>query len=229
MRFPLHIYCVASYVITSRLFGSASIPAMASSKQTSLTILFDLFVLVCYGFLLTSSPVNCNDLEDTLFRDINTFRASSTYQLSAFERIKKADCFADKVADSLTDEPCSRAGDFENHPGTVPKLPDYNKLSKECHININTTRGGIILPTCIPKLEESLVLADYTKSYYKHYVLSSLYTGIGVGSKNQWVVVVFTTHDRHGSFNGTSAAFVLGLLRCVIGFFLGLFLVSALT
>lgn len=184
--------------------------------------------MILFGFALPFCFFLTKELEDTLFRDINVFRTSSIKQLSAFQRIKKADCFADKVAGSLLDEPCSRAEDFENQPGMVPKLPDYKKLFKKCHININNTKDGIILPTCIPKVNESLVLADYTKSDYKYYLRSRHYTRIGIGSKDQWVVVVVTTPSPQGSFNGTSAASVLGLLRCVIAFFLGLFLVSAL-
>lgn len=56
------------------------------------------------------------------------------------------------------------------------------------------------MPACVPGLVPSLVLTNFTESLYSDSLNDTKYTGIGVGSKGDWIVVVLTTNTPEGSF-----------------------------
>lgn len=56
------------------------------------------------------------------------------------------------------------------------------------------------MPACVPGLDPSLVLANFTQSLYSSNLNDTKYTGIGVGSEGNWIVTVLTTNTPEGSF-----------------------------
>jgi hypothetical protein len=168
----------------------------------------------------------CTEEEDNLLLGINSFRHSSN--LPALSKNDKADCLADEIADELEGEPCSSSTNGASIvPSTATILPDLPKHLKKCKINVNSTAEGIILPVCVPKLIPTLVLTNYTHSPYAKYVNSSKYTGVGVGSEDDWMVVVLSTDTVGGSFAGAvSLVSKVGLGHCLVSLWLFFVLVG---
>ncbi|KAK3189992.1 hypothetical protein Dsin_029553 [Dipteronia sinensis] len=86
------------------------------------------------------------------------------------------------------------------------------------------------MPACVPNLIPDLVLSNYTKSQYSNNLNDSKYTGVGIGSEGNWIVVILTTSTPEGSYvtdtsnNAKNAASLLSkiglgynLLFCLIG------------
>ncbi|MCI76519.1 glycoprotein membrane precursor GPI-anchored protein, partial [Trifolium medium] len=44
------------------------------------------------------------------------------------------------------------------------------------------------MPACVPGLAPNLVLANFTKSLYSENLNDTQYTGIGIGSEDNWIV-----------------------------------------
>ncbi|KAL5566101.1 hypothetical protein UlMin_029265 [Ulmus minor] len=183
-----------------------------------------LFVLAC-AFLLPSSPVLCDGVAEDAFLDtINYYRQSQ--KVSALTKNEKAGCLAEEFAEELDDKSCSTAYDFAKDPAhSVPKAVDYEELLKSCDIDLNTTKDGIILPMCIPRIVASIVLNNYTNSVYGKHLNDSKYTGAGVGSQDDWIVVVLSTNKQSGSFSGAVSSLALGMVQhcSEIVLFLGFF------
>ncbi|PON43945.1 hypothetical protein TorRG33x02_332420 [Trema orientale] len=162
--------------------------------------------------------------EDGLFQGINNYRKS--LNVSELKKNEKADCLADEIADDLEDYPCSGAEEFAGDPAiTVPRLVNFPKLAKKCDIDVNTTMDSIILPVCVPKLVTELVLNNFTKSPYTKFLNNSKFTGAGVGSEDDWIVVVLATDKPSGSVSGAAASLVaFGMVQSLVVSFLGVFL-----
>ncbi|XP_050380762.1 uncharacterized GPI-anchored protein At5g19250-like [Argentina anserina] len=190
---------------------------MASSKLS-------LFALVlAYVFLIQSSPAYCNEEEDDLFDGLNNFR--QTLNLSELTRNDKAGCIADEISDALQGQPCSHAADYEIKPGNGPVFPYFSKLIIKCNIDNSTTADGIILPVCVPNLDPDIVLNNYTNTKFARFLNDSKYTGAGVGSEDDWMIVVLTTDSPSGSFTGGACLVAVGMVHYMVALFLGLFLV----
>lgn len=57
------------------------------------------------------------------------------------------------------------------------------------------------MPACVPNLVPSLVLSNYTQSsLYSGNLNDTKYTGIGIGSENDWIVVILTTNTSEGGY-----------------------------
>jgi len=116
---------------------------------------------------------------------------------------------ADEVAEDIEKMPCENVNQF--YPSTVSgggnvNIPNLRKHIEKCHINISTTSDGVILPVCVFKLEPTIVLSNYTHSdRYAQFLNNSKYTGAGLGSENDWMVLVLTTNTVSGSFSASSA------------------------
>lgn len=151
------------------------------------------------------------DEEDNLLRGINSYRAS--LNLTALRENDKAKCLADEMADQFKDQPCTNTTGANTVPGTEPQFSDYPKLLSKCDLNATTTRDGMIMPACIPNLVSDLVLSNYTKSQYSNYLNDTKFSGVGIGSDDNWVVVVLTTNNPEGSFtpDTSSANLISGL------------------
>ncbi|CAI9776310.1 unnamed protein product [Fraxinus pennsylvanica] len=142
--------------------------------------------------------VICDDEEDNLLREINSYRA--TLNLTALAKNDKAECLADEMADQFKNQPCTNSTGSNTVPGTEPRFSGYPNLLSKCDLNVTVTRDGQILPACVPGLVSSLVVSNFTKSQYSGYLNDTKYTGVGIGSEKDWIVVVLTTSTPEGSF-----------------------------
>lgn len=58
-----------------------------------------------------------------------------------------------------------------------------------------------MLPACVPNLDPTLVLSNYTQSQYSMSLNDTKYTGVGIGSEDNWIVVVLTTSTPEGGYS----------------------------
>ncbi|KAE9593674.1 hypothetical protein Lalb_Chr18g0045571 [Lupinus albus] len=181
-----------------------------------------------FVFLLLSIPVHCGDEEESVFKGINSYR--QVQKLTPFNKVSKASCLAEEVAEELEDEPCENVNQYAPSLTSSPKIPNLQKHINKCDININTTTDGVVLPVCVSKLEPTIVLSNYTHTdRYSRYLNNSVYTGAGLGSEHDWMVLVLTTNTTTGSFSASSdAAGAISLLvnvTTLMGFLImGLFM-----
>ncbi|XP_054787176.1 uncharacterized GPI-anchored protein At5g19250-like [Prosopis cineraria] len=176
-----------------------------------------LFSLLLSSFLFTTHPVLCDDEEDNLYQGINEYRRS--LNLTTLTKNDNAECLADELADQFKNQPCTNTTGANTVPGTEPQLPNYLNLLAKCHLNVSNTRDGAVMPACVPGLDSSLVLTNFTKSLYSDNLNDTKYTGIGIGSDKNWIVVVLTTSTPEGSFleasaNGADMISKIGLMYC---------------
>ncbi|XP_009592359.1 uncharacterized GPI-anchored protein At3g06035 [Nicotiana tomentosiformis] len=150
--------------------------------------------LFLFAPLLIWAPVNCDD-EGHVLSGINSYRQS--HNLPALTKHDKADCLADEIADEMQNQPCPRGGIT---PSPAPQFTQYPKLLDKCDIDINTTTDGIILPVCVHDRVATLVLTNYTQSQHVRFLNNSKYSGAGIGTEDDWTVLVLTTNTVGGSF-----------------------------
>ncbi|XP_060219118.1 uncharacterized GPI-anchored protein At3g06035-like isoform X1 [Lycium barbarum] len=174
--------------------------------------------------LLILAPVNCDDEEGHVLSGINSYRQS--HNVPALTKHDKADCLADEIADELENQPCPRGGIT---PGPASQFAQYPKLLDKCDININTTTDGVILPVCVHDRVATLVITNYTQSQHARYLNNSKYTGAGIGTENDWTVLVLTTNTVGGSFASGATSMISHVFGCshyLMFLLLGLFLVN---
>jgi len=183
---------------------------------------FSRLLLSSLVILLISYPVKCDDdEEDNLYQGINKYRAS--LNLKALTRNDNADCLAEKIADQFKKQPCTNTTGANTVPGTEPQFSNYPDLLSKCDLAISNTRDGNVMPACVPGLVPSLVLANFTKSLYSDSLNDTKYTGIGIGSEDNWIVVVLTTNTPSGTFapyssDGANLISKPGLIYCSVLF-----------
>lgn len=168
------------------------------------------------------------DDEDNLLQGLNSYRQS--LNLPALTKNGKADCLADEIADQIEDRPCTTITSTSNIVPTTPaQITDYPKLLKKCKIDVNTTTDGAIMPVCVHKLVPTVVLTNYTRSQYAKQLNNSKYTGVGLGSEDDWMVVILTTSTQTGSFAGAAVSWVskVALVHYLVPILLGLSLFLA--
>ncbi|KAL7123935.1 hypothetical protein ABFS83_14G015400 [Erythranthe nasuta] len=181
-----------------------------------------LFLSLLFHSLLI---IKCDDEEDNLLLGINQYRAS--LNLTALIKNDRAECLAGEVADQFKGQPCTNTTGSATIPGTEPQYPNFPQFLSKCHLNVTTTRDGQIMPACVPNLDPSLVISNFTKSQYSEYLNSTDFSGIGVNSEGNWMVVVLTTNTPEGSYsvgtnkdNGGSRLNPIGyLMFLLVGFF----------
>ncbi|XP_004494624.1 uncharacterized GPI-anchored protein At5g19250-like [Cicer arietinum] len=160
-----------------------------------------------FTFILLSNPVHCSDKEDSVLKGINSYR--QTKNLPPLYQNDKAHCLADEVADEIEDTPCEKVSQYYpvSGPGGNQRIPNLQKHIDKCGININTTADGVILPVCVSKLEPTIVLSNYTHSdIYAKFLNNSKYTGAGLGSEDDWMVLVLTTNTTAGTFSAATTS-----------------------
>ncbi|XP_007034667.2 PREDICTED: uncharacterized GPI-anchored protein At3g06035 [Theobroma cacao] len=168
---------------------------MAFSKLSPFFSLLLLSIL----FMINFSPIFCDtDEEEDLLKGINSYRAS--LNLTMLTKNDNAECFADELADEFKNQPCTNSTGANTVPGTEPQFANYPKLLAKCHLNVSNTRDGAVMPACVPNLVPSLVLTNFTQSQYSDNFNDTKYTGVGIGSDGDWIVVVLTTGTPEGSF-----------------------------
>lgn len=153
------------------------------------------------------------DEEDRLRQGINSYRTS--LNLTALTKNDNAECFAEEIADQFKNQPCTNTTGANTVPGTEPQFADYPNLLAKCHLNISNTRDGAIMPSCVPNLDPNLVFTNFTQSQYSGKLNDTKYTGAGIGSDGNWIVVVLTTNTSEGSFvtyNAASLTSKIGLI-----------------
>ncbi|KAL1313023.1 hypothetical protein HN51_039601 [Arachis hypogaea] len=168
------------------------------------------------NLLLLSTPAHSSDKEEeSVLKGINSFR--QTQNLPTLNKVKKANCLADEIAEEIEDEPCENVNQF--YPSTrtgaasSANIPNLQKHVDKCDIDINTTTDGVILPVCVSKLEPTVVLSNYTHSdRYARFLNNSRFTGVGLGSEDDWMVLVLTTNTSSGTFSASHAAATTSVL-----------------
>ncbi|KAJ9180220.1 hypothetical protein P3X46_008492 [Hevea brasiliensis] len=185
---------------------------MASLKLIKLF----LFVLLHAIFLLSSS-VLCDDKDEhNVLQGLNSYRTS--LRLPPLSRNENAGCLAHKIADKLENQPCNGSAG-----ATSVQLDNYSGLLSKCGIDINSTKDGAVLPVCVPKLVPTLVLTNYTRTQLAKYLNDSRFTGAGLGSEDDWMVVVLSTDTPSGSFAGaTSLMSTVGFGHCLVCLLVGM-------
>ncbi|KAB2012087.1 hypothetical protein ERO13_D09G054300v2 [Gossypium hirsutum] len=172
---------------------------MAFSK---LSLFFSLLLL---SFLSLNSLVSCDtDEEDNLLKGINNYRAS--LNLTILKKNDNAECLADELADQFKNQPCTNSTGANTVPGTEPQFANYPNLLAKCHLNVSNTRDGAVMPACVPNLVPNLVLTNFTQSQYNDNLNDTKYTGVGIGSDGDWIVVVLTTGTPEGSYSPATGA-----------------------
>lgn len=120
--------------------------------------------------------------------------------MTAFTKNDNAECLADELADQFKNQPCTNSTGANTVPGTEPQFNNYPDLLAKCHLNVSNTQDGAVMPACVPNLVSTLVLANFTKSQYSENLNDTKYTGAGIGSEGNWIVVILTTNSPDGSF-----------------------------
>ncbi|XP_021282903.1 uncharacterized GPI-anchored protein At5g19250 [Herrania umbratica] len=159
--------------------------AMASIKPSH-----HFFFVVVLAIFLLSPPVLSDVEEDHLLQGLNSFRTS--VNLPLFSKNKNAHCAAEQIADDLEDQPCSNSNN-------ETRLSDHPNATSKCDIDPNTTSDAIVLPVCVPDLVPTLVLTNFTRTHFSKYMNDSSFTGIGVSSQDDWMVVVLAPNTPSGS------------------------------
>lgn len=161
------------------------------------------------------------DNEDNLLQGFNSNRQSQG--LAPLVKNGKADCLANEIADAMEDQTCATlATGAKVVPASQTQIPDYQKFLKKCNIDPNTTSDGVILPVCVPDLVPTLLLTNYTHTSYSKYLNNSKFTGAGLGSEDDWMVVVLTTGTPTGSFSAAAATLLIANVACLFSLVLGL-------
>lgn len=164
---------------------------------------FHLLLFLVPAIFLLPNSTKADDAKDQLLNGINRYRTS--LNLSALAENENADCLADEMANQFKNQDCSNTTGADTVPGTEEQFSNYPQLLDHCHLNISVTRGGVIMPACVPNLETSLVLSNFTQSQYSQYLNDSLYIGAGIASEDNWIVVVLTANTPNGSFSPAEA------------------------
>ncbi|KAJ9131467.1 hypothetical protein P3X46_035123 [Hevea brasiliensis] len=163
-----------------------------------------LFVLLHAIFLLSSHVLS-----------YGTYRTS--LRLPALTKNENAGCLVDKVANKLENQPCN--GSFE---ATSIQIDNYFELLSKCDIDINNTRDRVVLPVCVRKVPK-LVITNYTRTQYAKYLNDLRFTGAGLGSEDDWMVVVLSTDTTGGNIvagaisNMSKVGFGLCLVSVLVG------------
>lgn len=154
------------------------------------------------------------DEEDILLKGINDYRTS--LNLTSLAHNNNAECLADELADQFKNQPCTNMTGPASVPGSQPGFTEFPKFLTKCRLNITATRDGEIMPACVPNLDASLVLSNFTKSRYNQNLNDSKFTGIGIASDDNWIVVILTTNTTEGGYtpatkDSNSGAFAVGV------------------
>ncbi|KAK9146710.1 hypothetical protein Sjap_006613 [Stephania japonica] len=185
---------------------------MASLLQGHLLVLVLLLPLV-----KSFSPAIRSSDGDKLLNRINDFRTS--LNIPTLDKHDRADCLADEIADQFEHQACKPI----SPTGPETQFSNYQKQLSECKLDLNTTRDGALMVACVPHGVE-VALFNFTQSQFVQYLNNSKYTGAGVGTEDDWVVVVLTTNTPGGTFAKSGAVpskVFVGFSGAVVAMFLG--------
>ncbi|XP_014518193.1 uncharacterized GPI-anchored protein At5g19250 [Vigna radiata var. radiata] len=165
-----------------------------------------LFLLpLLFAFIAFSNSVLSDDKEESVLNGINSYR--QTKKLTPLVEVSKAKCLAGEVAEEIEKTACENVNRFYPTVSGGGNIPNLKKHIEKCKINMTTTTDGVILPVCVRKLEPTIVLSNYTHSdRYAQFLNNSKYTGAGLGSEDDWMVLVLTTNTATGSFSASASS-----------------------
>nr|ACG37206.1 GPI-anchored protein At5g19240 precursor [Zea mays] len=157
--------------------------------------------LLC-ALVLASSLLHCarsdgNDAQ--LLKGINSYRSS--LKVPALAENKNAACLAEQLARQFKGQECTNTTGANTVIGTEQQFPDYPRYLDRCHLNASVTEDGQVMPACVPGLVPAVVLANYTKSQYNRFLNDSQFSGAGIASEGDWVVVVLSTSTGSGDYS----------------------------
>ena len=142
-------------------------------------------------------------------------------------KIKK-NLFACSIKLNLEHTKCEDFRDYYPLPSYTSKIPKFQKSINKCKININTTKDGVIMPLCVPKLDPDALFSNYTKSNrFSKYLNNSKYKIAGIGSEDDWMVLIISTNTSSGDFS-SATSLLSGALKghyLMMAFFLSTFIV----
>ncbi|KAJ6775364.1 hypothetical protein OIU79_018521 [Salix purpurea] len=162
-----------------------------------------LYVLLHAIFLLSSAGLSCDEKQD-LLKSINAYR-TLFLDLPAFTKNKKANCLANEIADKL-DQSCN-----ETTPADQVKLDSYPDQLMDC-LGTDHATDAVVMPICAAdKADEVALLHNYTRrNQYKKSIKDASYTGAGVGSNDNWMVVVLNKNTSTWSSSAGTNGLVSG-------------------
>lgn len=161
--------------------------------------------------------MDTDDEKDSVLKGLNSYR--QTLNLPVLNKADKASCLASDIADELEDVPCENVSRYYPTASGILNFPNLQKHVDKCDVDINSTVDGVILPACVAKLEPTVLLSNYTHTdRYARYLNNSKYTGVGLGSEDDWMVLVLTTNTPAGAFS--AATFGLPNAAWMMGFFI---------
>ncbi|KAG8648258.1 uncharacterized protein LOC110623808 [Manihot esculenta] len=158
-----------------------------------------LFLLLLAIFLLSSSVLSDGE-EEIVLQGLNSFRTARG--LPALTINENAACLADRFADQiLEDMTCSATAPYQ--------LQNYPGVLAYCGVDVNQTREGAVMPVCAPQLVPNNLLSNYTRSFqYTRYLSDAKFTGAGLGTEDDWMVVILTTNTPGGNFGSDENTFI---------------------
>ncbi|KAJ6413951.1 hypothetical protein OIU84_006705 [Salix udensis] len=171
------------------------------------------YVLFHAIFLLSSAGLSCDEKQD-LLKNLNAYR-TLFLDLPAFTKNKKANCLANEIADRL-DQPCDQTTRVDQI-----KLDSYADQLMDC-TGTNHVTDAVLMPVCAAdKADEVALLHNYTRrNQYKKSIKDSSYTGAGVGSNDNWMVVVLNKNTSTWSSSAGTNGLVSG--AGAVSLFLGI-------
>lgn len=140
----------------------------------------------------TQPPLRADGTKQ-LLDGINKYRSS--LNLSTLIDNNHAACLADEFAEKLKSQPCTNTTGSNTIPGTEEQFAEYPEFLKNCHLNVALTRDSSTLPACVPGLDASLVLSNFTKSQYNDDLNNTGFVSAGISSEGDWIVVVLLKSD----------------------------------
>uniref|UniRef100_A0A2C9VHA7 Uncharacterized GPI-anchored protein At5g19230-like domain-containing protein n=1 Tax=Manihot esculenta TaxID=3983 RepID=A0A2C9VHA7_MANES len=155
--------------------------------------------LLLLAISLLSSPALSDGEEEIVLQGLNSFRTAMS--LPALTLNENAACLADKFADQiLEDIPCS---------SNSPLLQNYPDVLAYCGVDVSQTREGAVLPVCVPQLVPNLLLSNLTNALqYVKYLTDAKFTGAGLGTEDNWMVIILSTNTPGGSFGSDINTFI---------------------
>ncbi|EPS61690.1 hypothetical protein M569_13106 [Genlisea aurea] len=166
---------------------------------------YSILLLTALLLQFFAHPVMSDD-EDHLLQGINAYRQS--LKLPPLSKHDAAGCIADEIADEFEHTKCNAS----LSPARPEPLANHADALNKCKVNADTTGDAVVLPVCVPHRVATLVLTNYTTSFNTRYLNDSRFTGAGIGTDDDWTVLVLTTSTVAGSIT-SSAAPVLGGLQ----------------
>lgn len=159
---------------------------------------FSFCFLVCMREMATKFAYFAGE-EEIVLQGLNSFRTAMS--LPALTLNENAACLADKFADQiLEDVPCS---------SNSPPLQNYPDVLAYCGVDVSQTREGVVLPVCVPQLVPNLLLSNLTNALqYVKYLTDAKFTGAGLGTEDNWMVVILSTNTPGGSFGSDINTFI---------------------